>query len=76
MNGIFHDFIDDFMVVYIEDMLVFSKDAKSHLRHLETVLPRLKEHEMYVSSMTFPFFMNEMHVLGLIIWKNFMKVNP
>ena len=41
MNDIFHDCIDDFLCVYIDDLLIFSKDEESHMRHLEIVLSRL-----------------------------------
>ena len=76
MNEIFHDCIDDFLCVYIDDLLIFSKDEKSHLRHLETVLSRLQEHELYVSPKKCALFQEEMDFLGLIIGKNGIKVNP
>jgi len=76
MNDIFHDCIDEFLVVYIDDLLVFSKDEESHYRHLETVLKKLKEHELYVSPKKCEFFKEEMDFLGLLIGKNGIKVNP
>lgn len=42
MNQIFHDFIDYFLILYIDDLLVFSKDEESHFIHLEMVLEILK----------------------------------
>lgn len=76
MNDIFHDGIDEFLCVYIDDLLVFSKDEESHRRHLEIVLQRLKEHELYVSPKKCEFFKGEMDFLGLLIDKNGIKVNP
>ena len=76
MNEIFHDCIDEFLVVYIDDLLVFSKDEESHYRHLEIVLKRLKEHELYVSPKKCEFFTDEMEFLGLLIGKNGIRVNP
>ena len=76
MNEIFHDCIDEFLVVYIDDLLVFSKNEESHYRHLEIVLQRLKEHELYVSPKKCEFFKDEMDFLGLLIGKNGIKVNP
>ena len=49
MNQIFYDCVDVFMVVYMDDLLIFSKDEKSHLQHLDIVLSRLKDHRLYVS---------------------------
>ena len=76
MNEIFHDCIDEFLCVYIDDLLVFSKDEESHYCHLETVLNRLKEHELYVSPKKCEFFKDEMDFLGLLIGTNGIKVNP
>ena len=76
MNDIFHDCIDDFLCVYIDDLLVFSKDEDSHMRHLEKVLSRLKQHELYVSPKKCAFFEEEMDFLGLLIGKHGIKVNP
>ena len=64
MNQIFYDCIDVFMVVYMDDLLIFSKDEKSHLEHLEIVLSRFREHELYVSPQKFEFIKTEMEFLG------------
>jgi Reverse transcriptase (RNA-dependent DNA polymerase) len=50
MNEIFCDSIDEFSVVYMDDLLVNSKNEKCHLKHLNTVFSRLQEHELYVST--------------------------
>jgi Reverse transcriptase (RNA-dependent DNA polymerase) len=42
MNDIFCDCIDDFLVVYMYDLLIFSKNKDDHIRHVEKVLARLK----------------------------------
>ncbi len=49
LNRICHDCVDVFTVVYMDDSLIFSKDEKSHLEHLNMVLSRLKDHWLYVS---------------------------
>ena len=48
MNRIFYDCLDVFMVVHMDDLLIFSKDEKSHLKHLNIVLSGLKDHQLYV----------------------------
>jgi len=75
MNQIFHDCIDDFLVVYIDDLLIFSKDRESHLTHLEIVLKRLKEHELYVSPKKCEFLNEETDFLGLVIGRNGIRVD-
>ena len=55
---------------------MFSKIEGRHYRHLEIVLQRLKEHELYVSPKKCEFFKDEIDFLGLLIGKNGIKVNP
>ncbi|KAJ9520727.1 hypothetical protein QJQ45_007586 [Haematococcus lacustris] len=47
MNDIFRDYLNEFVVVYLDDILVFSKNKAEHLKHLEIVFRILKEHELY-----------------------------
>ena len=44
MNRIFMDYLDEFVVVFIDDILVYSKDKVEHKEHLRLILLRLKEH--------------------------------
>lgn len=47
MNLIFYDFLDDFLVVYIDDILTYSKNRKEHLQRHCTVLSTLRDHKLY-----------------------------
>jgi hypothetical protein len=47
MNKVFIEFLDKFMVVFIDDILVFSKTKKEHEEHLRLVLQKLREHKLY-----------------------------
>ena len=76
MNRIFYDCVDMFMVVYMDDLLIFSKDEESHLKHLEIVLSRLKENNLYVSPKKCEFMKTEIKFLGLIVGRNGLEVNP
>lgn len=49
MNRIFYVLIDQFLVVYMEYLLIFHKDEYSHLEQVETGISRLKEHKIYLS---------------------------
>ena len=42
-NGVFHPYLDQFVVVFIDDILVYSKDAQEHEQHLKIVLQILRE---------------------------------
>lgn len=48
MNAINWDCIDEILVIYLGDILVFSITRKEHLNHLRIALSRLKEHELFV----------------------------
>jgi hypothetical protein len=56
MNEILKDFIDKFVVVYLDDILVFSKTKGEHLRHLTLVMRRL-QHEKLLINMKKSYFM-------------------
>ncbi len=72
MNQIFYHCIDVFMVVYMNDLFIFSKDEKSHIKHLKTVLSRLEEHMLYVSPKKCE---SEISFLGMMVGKGGMKVD-
>lgn len=48
MNNLFDKYMDQFVVVYLDDVLIFSKDADSHFRHLQLVFDLLQKHQFYV----------------------------
>nr|AAD25146.1 putative retroelement pol polyprotein [Arabidopsis thaliana] len=47
MNGVFRDFLDEFVIIFIDDILVYSKSWEAHQEHLRAVLERLREHELF-----------------------------
>ena len=49
MNGVFHPYLDQFVVVFIDDILVYSKDSKEHEQHLKIVLQILREKQLFES---------------------------
>ena len=47
MNKVFMDFLDKFVVVFIDDILIYSKSDEEHKEHLRVVLQRLRDHQLY-----------------------------
>ena len=47
MNKVFMEYLDKFVVVFIDDILIFSKDEEEHAEHLRLVLEKLREHQLY-----------------------------
>ena len=48
MNDVLYDFLDNFVVIYLDNIVVYSRGIKDNIIHLYKVLSRLKEHELYV----------------------------
>ena len=67
MNRIIFDCIDVFLVVYMDDLLIFSKNEEDHLKHLDIVLSRLKSECLYVSPTKCEFMKKETEFLGLVV---------
>ena len=47
MNSIFMEYLDKFVVVYLDDILIYSKNEAEHAEHLRLVLTKLQEHRLY-----------------------------
>ena len=47
MNNIFHEYLDDFVIIYIDDILVYLKTAEEHAEHLEKVFQKLQSNKLY-----------------------------
>ena len=47
MNNIFYEYLDDFVIIYINDILVYLKTAKEHAEHLEKVFQKLRSNKLY-----------------------------
>jgi hypothetical protein len=76
MNYIFMDYLDKFVVVYLDDILVYSKNKEEHAEHLRLVLERLHEHKLYAKYSKCEFWLSEVTYLGHVISKDGIAVNP
>lgn len=64
MNEIFEDCLNDFVVVYLDDILVFSRNREEHAKHLQIVLKRLKKRGLKVKKSKCKFFQKQLKFLG------------
>jgi Reverse transcriptase (RNA-dependent DNA polymerase) len=71
-----YDCIDEFLVVYMDDLLIFSKNEEDHMRYVEKVLMRLRQNELYVSPKKCVFMGTEMEFLGFIVGNDGLRVDP
>jgi hypothetical protein len=64
MNNIFQNWLDDFVVVYIDDILLYSTSMEEHVEHLQKVFQKLKENKLYVKFNKWKFEVTEVDFLG------------
>jgi hypothetical protein len=64
MNDIFREWLDDFVVVYIDDILIYSSSLEEHAEHLRKVFQRLRENKLYAKLEKCEFGVTEMDFLG------------
>ena len=50
MNDVLADYLDDFVVVFLDDILIYSKTLKDHAIHLRKVLQKLRDHQLYAKA--------------------------
>jgi hypothetical protein len=74
MNRIFGDMYDLTVIVYLDDIVVFSKDRASHLEHVTQVLQRLKDNQIHLKLSKCVFFEPEVEFCGHIISGQGVKV--
>ncbi|WVZ76220.1 hypothetical protein U9M48_024209 [Paspalum notatum var. saurae] len=70
------DYLDKFIVVFIDDILIYSKSEEEHEVHLRLVLQRLREHKLYAKLKKCEFWIDEVPFLGHIISKGGIAVDP
>ena len=67
MNDIFHDMSDVFVIVYLDDILVFSETEEEHCVHVRRVLERLHEHNLHAKLDKCTFHTDTIKYLGFIV---------
>eukprot|EP00253_Pinus_taeda_P031774 PITA_31774 len=76
MNGIFHPYLDQFVLIFIDDILIYSRTIEEHHEHLRIVLQTLREHQLYAKFSKCNFFKEEIQYLGHVITKDGIAVDP
>ena len=76
MNRVFHPYLDQFVVVFIDDILLYSKDAQEHEHHLKIVLQILRENKLFAKLSKCDFWLKEAPFLGHIVYAEGIRVDP
>lgn len=77
MNEIFWDLISEGkVVIYIDDILIFTQTMEEHRKVVEMVLEQLQRHQLYLKPSKCKFYQMKIHFLGLIISYNYIEMDP
>ena len=76
MNRVFRPYLDQFVVVFIDDILVYFKNEEEHEQHLRIVLQTLREKQLYAKLSKCEFWLKEVFFLGHIVFAEGIEVDP
>jgi hypothetical protein len=76
MNSVFMPELDKFVVVFIDDILIYSNNDEEHVKHLQIVLTRLREHQLYAKFSKCAFWLEEIQFLGHVLSAKGIAVDP
>ena len=76
MNSVFMPELDKFVVVFIDDILIYLENEEDHAEHLRIVLARLREHKLYAKFSKCEFWLRKVPFLGHVLLENGISVDP
>jgi hypothetical protein len=76
MNKMLHEFLDDFVVVFLDDILIYSKTEEEHEQHLRLILDALRKNQFYGKLKKCAFWLSEVAFLGHAINQQGIAVDP
>ena len=75
MNDTLHEYLDVFIVVYLDDILVYSKLKEEHVRHVKLVLKKLKKNNLLLKLEKCDFYKEEVEFLGHLVRVNGVRMD-
>jgi len=76
MTRVFHEYSDSFVVVFIDDILVYLADRVEHEEHLGIVMEKMREKKLFAKLKKYEFWLEEVSFLGHVVNKNGLAVDP
>ena len=76
MNDVFRDQLGDFVVVFLDDILIYSRTLQDHVQHVRFVLQKLRDNSFYAKHSKCDFFQKSIVYLGHLITENGVEIEP
>ena len=76
MNRVFGPYLDKFVIVFIDDILVYSSSKEEHAEHLSIVLQTLREHQLYAKFIKCQFWLDRVAFLGHVVSAEGISIDP
>ena len=76
MNRVFNSYLDKFVIIFIDDILVYSGSPEEHAEHLRTVLQILLERQLYAKFSKCQFWLDKVAFLGHVISAEGVSMDP
>jgi hypothetical protein len=76
MNKVFMEYLDKFVVLFIDDILIYSRSEEEHEGHLHLVLQKLRDHKLYAKLSKREFGLKQVAFLGHVISKGGISIDP
>eukprot|EP00253_Pinus_taeda_P005225 PITA_05225 len=75
-TSVLHPYLDNFVIISINDILVYSKNEEDNVKNLATALRLLREHQLYAKLSKCSFFQSEVHYLDHVVFKEGIALDP
>jgi hypothetical protein len=75
MNDALHEYLDVFVIVYLDDVLVYSTSVEEHVRHVRLVLEKLRKYSLLLKPEKCEFHKSQVEFLGYIIGTHGIKMD-
>ncbi len=75
MHVVFYDLLDECVIVYLDDILIYSRSAAEHQRHVRSVFERLAKHRLHVKASKCELFCEPLEFLGHVIGSDGVSVD-
>ena len=76
INRVFKPYLDQFVVLFIDDILVYSKNKEELEKHLRVILQTLKKHQLFAKFKKCEFWLDQFSFLGYVVSKDGILVDP